>query len=52
LDFLDKLLRYDHQERLTSKEAQAHPYFNVVHANEGKHEDMQTQSPGEAPTAE
>ena len=27
LDFLDKLLRYDHQERLTAEEAQAHPYF-------------------------
>mmetsp|Transcript_19361 Transcript_19361/g.37081 ORF Transcript_19361/g.37081 Transcript_19361/m.37081 type:complete len:183 (-) Transcript_19361:502-1050(-) len=27
LDFLDKLLRYDHAQRLTSKEAQAHPYF-------------------------
>ncbi|PHH58927.1 hypothetical protein CDD81_4077 [Ophiocordyceps australis] len=30
LDFLDKLLRYDHQERLTAKEAQEHPYFNPV----------------------
>lgn len=49
IDFLDKLLRYDHQvcsnlmirnpgqliltfeqERLTAKEAQAHPYFNPV----------------------
>lgn len=27
VDFLDKLLRYDHQERLTAKEAMAHPYF-------------------------
>ncbi|KAF7725016.1 Casein kinase II subunit alpha [Apophysomyces ossiformis] len=27
IDFLDKLLRYDHQERLTAKEAMAHPYF-------------------------
>ncbi|KAJ9124235.1 hypothetical protein QFC22_001034 [Naganishia vaughanmartiniae] len=27
IDFLDKLLRYDHQERLTAKEAQDHPYF-------------------------
>jgi casein kinase II subunit alpha len=27
IDFLDKLLRYDHQERLTAKEAQQHPYF-------------------------
>lgn len=30
LDLLDKLLRYDHQERLTSKEAMLHPYFNPV----------------------
>lgn len=27
LDFLDKLLRYDHAERLTAKEAMEHPYF-------------------------
>ncbi|KAK9490423.1 kinase-like domain-containing protein [Lipomyces doorenjongii] len=27
LDFLDKLLRYDHQERLTAKEAMEHDYF-------------------------
>ncbi|KAK2187704.1 hypothetical protein NP493_156g01009 [Ridgeia piscesae] len=27
LDFLDKLLRYDHQERLTAAEAMDHPYF-------------------------
>ncbi|KAH7399363.1 kinase-like domain-containing protein [Pyrenochaeta sp. MPI-SDFR-AT-0127] len=30
IDFLDKLLRYDHQERLTAKEAMAHPYFAPV----------------------
>ncbi|XP_039037059.1 casein kinase II subunit alpha-like, partial [Hibiscus syriacus] len=30
IDFLDKLLRYDHQERPTAKEAMAHPYFNPV----------------------
>jgi casein kinase II subunit alpha len=30
IDFLDKLLRYDHQERLTAREAQAHPYFDPV----------------------
>merc|ERR1712130_137867 len=30
LDFLDKLLRYDHQERLTAKEAMQHPYFAPV----------------------
>ena len=30
LDFLDKLLRYDHQERLTAAEAMAHHYFDPV----------------------
>lgn len=30
LDFIDKLLRYDHQERLTAKEAMAHPYFDMI----------------------
>lgn len=30
LDFIDKLLRYDHQERLTAKEAMDHPYFDPV----------------------
>jgi len=30
VDFLDKLLRYDHQERLTAKEAMGHPYFVPV----------------------
>jgi len=30
IDLLEKLLRYDHQERLTAREAQAHAYFNAV----------------------
>uniref|UniRef100_A0A0D9VZC9 Casein kinase II subunit alpha n=1 Tax=Leersia perrieri TaxID=77586 RepID=A0A0D9VZC9_9ORYZ len=30
IDLVDKLLRYDHQERPTAKEAMAHPYFNPV----------------------
>uniref|UniRef100_A0A8D2ZQQ5 non-specific serine/threonine protein kinase n=1 Tax=Scophthalmus maximus TaxID=52904 RepID=A0A8D2ZQQ5_SCOMX len=30
LDFLDKLLRYDHQARLTAHEAMDHPYFFPV----------------------
>ncbi len=34
IDFLDKLLRYDHQERLTAQEAMQHPYFAPVRANE------------------
>lgn len=35
IDFIDKLLRYDHQERLTAKEAMAHPYLAPVLAKEG-----------------
>ena len=27
IDFLNKLLRYDHAERLTVREAMEHPYF-------------------------
>ncbi|KAJ3229895.1 Casein kinase II subunit alpha [Chytriomyces hyalinus] len=30
IDFLDRLLRYDHQERLTPLEAMTHPYFDPV----------------------
>jgi len=30
LDFLDKLLRYDHQERATAAEAMRHPYFDPI----------------------
>ncbi|XP_034725563.1 casein kinase II subunit alpha isoform X2 [Etheostoma cragini] len=30
LEFLDKLLRYDHQARLTAREAMDHPYFFPV----------------------
>ncbi|KAF1819568.1 Pkinase-domain-containing protein [Dissoconium aciculare CBS 342.82] len=30
IDFLDKLLKYDHAERLTAKEAMAHQYFAPV----------------------
>merc|ERR1712232_674131 len=29
LHLLDKVLRYDHQERLTAREAMCHPYFDV-----------------------
>ncbi len=35
IDFVSKLLRYDHQERLTAQEAMAHPYFAPVRANAG-----------------
>ncbi|KAL3915059.1 MAG: hypothetical protein SGILL_005823, partial [Bacillariaceae sp.] len=30
LDLLSKLLRYDHEERLTAKEAMQHPFFDSV----------------------
>ncbi|KAI8814080.1 putative casein kinase [Cladochytrium replicatum] len=30
IDLVDKLLRYDHQDRLTAQEAMAHPYFDPV----------------------
>ena len=30
IDFIDKLLRYDHQDRLTAQEAQGHPWFDPV----------------------
>ncbi|KAJ2726799.1 Casein kinase II subunit alpha [Coemansia sp. Benny D115] len=34
IDFLDRLLRYDHMERLTAKEAMTHPYFDPVREKE------------------
>lgn len=34
LDFLDHLLRYDHQERFTAQEAMAHPYFAPIRNRE------------------
>ncbi|KAI6170492.1 Casein kinase II subunit alpha [Aphelenchoides bicaudatus] len=34
IDFLDKLLRYDHAERLTAKEAMSHAYFEVLKQND------------------
>lgn len=30
LDLLDRMLRYDHQERITAAEAMTHPYFDPV----------------------
>lgn len=30
IDLIDKLLRYDHKERLTAQEAMDHPYFDEV----------------------
>uniref|UniRef100_A0A674BPT3 non-specific serine/threonine protein kinase n=1 Tax=Salmo trutta TaxID=8032 RepID=A0A674BPT3_SALTR len=36
LDFLDKLLRYDHQARLTAREAMDHPYFYPIVKEQGR----------------
>lgn len=36
IDFLDKLLKYDHQERMTAYEALRHPYFDVVRERENR----------------
>lgn len=36
IDLIDNLLRYDHQERLTAKEAMAHPWFAPIRNNEYK----------------
>ena len=35
IDFLDKLLCYDHQDRLSPVEAMAHPYFEPVRSAAG-----------------
>lgn len=36
LDLLDKLLRYDHQQRLTAAEAMQHPYFCEYQQNKAE----------------
>ncbi|XP_064640149.1 casein kinase II subunit alpha isoform X3 [Lineus longissimus] len=40
LDFLDKLLRYDHAERLTAREAMEHPYFYPIVKEQGRMSSM------------
>merc|ERR1712146_259341 len=35
VDLLDKLLRYDHHERLSPTEAMLHPYFGPVRGEDG-----------------
>ena len=44
LDFLDRLLRYDHADRLTAKEAMEHPYlFPIVNQSAQNSQDQATQ---------
>lgn len=45
LDFLDKLLRYDHQERLTAMEAMEHPYFYPIVKEQGRINSLSGGSP-------
>ncbi|KAL3860690.1 hypothetical protein ACJMK2_010781 [Sinanodonta woodiana] len=47
LDYLDKLLRYDHQERLTAREAMDHPYFYPIVKEQGR---LTTMSGHSSPT--
>lgn len=41
IDLLDNLLRYDHQERLTAKEAMGHPWFEPIRNNGYRPDDIQ-----------
>ncbi|CAN6281252.1 unnamed protein product [Urochloa humidicola] len=41
IDLVDKLLRYDHQERPTAKETMAHSYFNPVRSSESSRTNSQ-----------
>ncbi|XP_012787675.2 casein kinase II subunit alpha-like [Sorex araneus] len=36
LDFLDKLLEYDHETRITAREAMDHPYFSAIMTEESQ----------------
>lgn len=42
LDFLDKLLRYDHRDRITAREAMHHPYFHQVAASSQQQSQQQS----------
>jgi len=46
MDFLDKLLRYDQQERLTAREAMMHPYFDVIRNQPPNGSDSETTTTG------
>lgn len=50
LDFLDCLLRYDHAERLTAREAMAHAYFAPLERDSEVASDSSIQSPSSVQT--
>ncbi|EDO15394.1 hypothetical protein Kpol_1063p4 [Vanderwaltozyma polyspora DSM 70294] len=41
IDLIDNLLKYDHQERLTAKEAMGHPWFAPIRNNEYSTQDIE-----------
>jgi len=41
IDLLDRLLRFDHQERLTAREAMRHPYFALPYAQHMQQQQLQ-----------
>ncbi|CAH0724853.1 unnamed protein product, partial [Brenthis ino] len=45
LDFLDRLLRYDHYERYTAREAMDHPYFYPIVKEQGRMVSSNSPSP-------
>ena len=52
LDFVDRLLRYDHQERLTPREAMGHAYFKPIreyHEQKKKEEQQQQEKKTDGP---
>ncbi|XP_052229917.1 casein kinase II subunit alpha isoform X3 [Dreissena polymorpha] len=51
LDYLDKLLRYDHQERLTAREAMEHPYFYPIVKEQGRMASMSGHNSPPVPTS-
>uniref|UniRef100_A0A4W5N1T3 Zgc:86598 n=1 Tax=Hucho hucho TaxID=62062 RepID=A0A4W5N1T3_9TELE len=51
LDFLDKLLRYDHHARLTAREAMEHPYFYPIVKDQARMGSISGLSTGSTPVS-
>lgn len=49
MDFIDNLLRYDHQERLTAREAMAHPWFAPIRELKSKQAELAAAAATDAP---
>lgn len=48
IDFLDRLLRYDHQERMTAAEAMQHPYLAPIRAEKAAQAQVVAQAQAQA----